>query len=338
MLIFLTSMKIATVMPTMRDAKSLDKFVEIAPKNVDFIVISQEKLSKKFEQTIEFSDQEVFKKSWIFNRMTKREYGYLYAYQNDYDIIITIDDDVYPTNDTYFQDFERILTSFDNNIFNILDLYDNVPPEVHQHGARGHPTEIRSKNYPVVVNQGLWYGDLDLPAKTIQDLKSTDGKIPPPTSNTKIYGDRIIPPFKLTTVCGMNLGFKKETVPAMKLAFQDPDGVGIARYDDIWQGLFIKKILDKLEKRMSAGSPVVTHDKEPRDLQKDINYETKGDMLNNYLYEYLPNLDLEGNDYETCFSEIAHWLDKIGDTPDLKFFKKVSSAMLEWLKILDVKL
>ena len=55
-----------------------------------------------------------------------------------------------------------------------------------------------------------------------------------------------------------NTSFLKEVIPAFPYTYQEPDGFGVARYDDIWSGLFIKNILDKLDKRMSAGFPIVS--------------------------------------------------------------------------------
>ena len=230
-------MKIAVVIPSMRGSEALERFIEISPDNVDFIIISQEKLGSNYEKTIEFNDKEVFEKSWIFNRVTKRNFGFLYAYKQDYDVMITLDDDCFPLNNNFFSDHLDVLESKSSDHFSTLKSYSEIPENVGRYGARGYPT-VNEKQYPVVMNQGLWLGDLDLPAKTIGDvLNSKDGKIPPPLSEEpKVVNDFVIPKGQFCTFCGMNVAFKKRILPAAQWTYQDPDGDGIARYDDIWAG------------------------------------------------------------------------------------------------------
>ena len=96
-------MKTAVVIPSMRGPKCLESFLEIAPENVDFIIISEKKLEKKYERTVEFNDKEVFEKSWIFNRHTKRNFGFAYALQQNYDAVVNLDDDCFPkSNNSLF--------------------------------------------------------------------------------------------------------------------------------------------------------------------------------------------------------------------------------------------
>jgi len=332
-------MKVAVVIPSMRGPKCLESFIDIAPSNIDFIIISEKKLEKKYERTVEFNDSEVFEKSWIFNRHTKRNFGFAYAYKQNYDMIINLDDDCFPTSKLYFEEHIERLASSAHNYFNILNAFSNIPSKVFVNGARGHPTKI-DKKYPVVVNQGLWEGDLDFSAITIQSiLNSKDGKIPPPISNdSKVINDFIIPKNQLTTVCGMNTSFLREVIPAFPYAYQEPDGFGVARYDDIWSGLFVKIILDKLDKRMSAGFPVISHQKGSRDVNIDVNFENMGDVMNSFLWNNLSQLTLESKDYTSCFLEIADWLTKNSkNDSSLKFFEKVAKSMFGWIDFLNSK-
>ena len=332
-------MKTAVVIPSMRGPKCLESFLKIAPQNVDFIIISEQKLEKKYDRTTEFNDKEVFEKSWIFNRHTKRNFGFAYALRQNYDVVINLDDDCFPKSDSYFDDHIKRLQMLSHDHFNILNAFSNIPADVFFNGARGHPTDI-AKKLPIVVNQGLWEGDLDLPSITICNvLSSKDGKIPKPICNeSKVVRDFVVPKNQFTTVCGMNTSFLKEVIPAFPYTYQEPDDFGIARYDDIWSGLFIKKILDKLDKRMSAGFPVVSHEKGLRDVSIDGRFEAKGDTMNSFLWNNLSELNLETNDYTSCFLEIADWLDKTSKNDNsLKFFEKVAESMYGWIKFLDSK-
>jgi hypothetical protein len=330
-------MKTAVVIPSMRGPRCMESFIEIAPPNVDFVVLSQEKLDKKYDRTTEFSDKEIFATSWIFNRFTKRNFGFLYAYKQNYDVIISLDDDCYPVADTYFADHIKTLHNLGNDFFNPLSAYTNIPNEVFERGVRGYPTNLRK--FPIVINEGLWLGDLDLPAMTISKiLKSSDGKIPPPLSTDSfVVNNFVIPHSQLIAFGGMNASFLREVVPAFPWAYQEAEGYGLARYDDVWAGLFVKIILDKLGKRMSIGFPLVRHDKGKRSIQKDLEYEIKGEKLNNFLWDNIQNLTLEGKDYTSCFLEIADWLIKTTDIPERKFCEKISKSMHEWTNLFDHK-
>lgn len=329
-------MKAAVVIPSMRGSKALESLIEIAPDNVDFVVIAQEKLPKKYERTTEFNDKDIFPLSWIFNRYSKRNYGFAYAYKQNYDIILSIDDDCFPMSSNFFEDHFTALKETSTDAFNILKLYSGIPREILEKGPRGFPTKPLRK-VETVINQGLWAGDLDLPALTIGELlHSTNGKVPSPlSSDPQILNQWTIPQAQLVTVCGMNMSFLREVTPAFPYTYMEAEGYGIARYDDIWSGLFIKHIIDRLGKRMSAGFPIIKHDKGAREISKDIQYEEKGDFMNNYLWNNLPNLQLEGSDYVTCFLEIAQWLAKISQEKELRFFKKISDSMFEWTRLID---
>ena len=85
-------MKSAVIISSKRGPQCLENFLDIAPDNVDFIVVSKEKMGTKYDNTTEFNDKDAEAKSWIFNRITNRNFGFLYAYKQNYDIIMTLDD------------------------------------------------------------------------------------------------------------------------------------------------------------------------------------------------------------------------------------------------------
>jgi hypothetical protein len=85
---------------------------------------------------------------------------------------------------------------------------------------------------------------------------------------------------------------------------------------------------------MSAGSPVILHDKGERDISTDLKYEKNGDAINNFLWNNLPNLVLEEKTYASCYLEVAKWLEKPGEDPNKRFLKKISKAMYEWIDFL----
>lgn len=112
-------MDILVVMPTMRNAKSLQTYIDIAPSNVEFLVLSQEPLYKQYERTQVLLDKDVYQKSWIFNRITKRNYGFLQGFHMGYDVIISLDDDCYPLSNSYFIDHLSQLHTRKSSYFNV---------------------------------------------------------------------------------------------------------------------------------------------------------------------------------------------------------------------------
>ena len=50
-------MKTAVVIPSRRGPKCLESFIEIAPSNVDFIIISESKLEKKLKYNKEINNK-----------------------------------------------------------------------------------------------------------------------------------------------------------------------------------------------------------------------------------------------------------------------------------------
>jgi hypothetical protein len=322
-------------MPTMRDAKSLQHYVEISPGNVDFLIISQEKLTRPFDRTIVFYDKEVFAKSWIFNRITKRNFGFLWGFHNDYDIIISLDDDCYPINNNFFRDHFSQLKERECNFFNPLLLYEGLDESIFGEGARGTPRNGSKRTRDVVLNQGLWLGDTDLDASTIISLGSQDGKIPQKyKEGLKITRNIVVPTGQFTTVCGMNVSFKRDVVPFFYQSYMEPEPTGINRYEDIWAGLFLKLILDKIGKSMSLGCPPIFHDKAPRNPQRDLQQEMRGREMNSFLWQELPNLTLASNDGLGCYLEIADWLLRNGSQVD-PFLSKIAKAMIEWALLMD---
>ena len=86
---------------------------------------------------------------------------------------------------------------------------------------------------------------------------------------------------------------------------------------------------------MAAGKPAIRHVKGKRDVNKDIEFEERGDHMNNFLWNNIGKLTLEGDDYSTCALEVADWLKTNSESSDLKFLNKVGDAMHEWQDLLD---
>lgn len=76
--------------------------------------------------------------------------------------------------------------------------------------------------------------------------------------------EQLMPRGTFFPMCGMKLAWKRERTPAMHFALMGakPDGTpwGYRRFDDIWRGLHVQKVLDPLGLRAHSGQPLVWHD------------------------------------------------------------------------------
>lgn len=257
------------------------------------------------------------KDEWIFSRRNAgiRSYGFWKAHQLGADIIITLDDDCYPVDRDFITRHvanlslrapEKWTTTFPNPDF----LY-----------TRGFPYEVRNK-YPAVISHGLWSNKMDLDART--QLHHPDVNTPPYPLMVNF-----IPRGQFFPMSSMNLAFRREVVPLMyfPLMGSDPEGNlwGYDRFDDIWAGVFAKKICDHLGFGVVNGSPFVEHRK-ASDPHKNLEKEKTGLAVNEKLWRAVDEVELKQNSPAGCYRELAQNV----QFPKGRYFEKLREAMLIW--------
>lgn len=281
-------------------------------------------------------------------------FGFLMAYEEKPDLIIELDDDVYP-----LQDHEvDMISGHANNLFNndgitvhsrskwfntleILELNSK-----HEVFPRGHPyakdARCGGHNYSgngakCVLNMGLWAGSPDLGALTLLYHGGLDG-----TCN--IRGEKlkkkkvVVANGTYFAVCSMNTSFLPEIIPAFYQLYMN--FMGIDRFDDIWAGLFLKKVADHLDHRLCFGEPLAYHDKRSRSIFKDLEKEVAGLFLNEVLWRIVDSLEIEGGNYWGAYSSLICELEKsVVDTKLDSFRRKFLEEQIKkaklWLEIID---
>jgi hypothetical protein len=254
---------------------------------------------------------------WIFSRKNAgiRSYGFWKAYNKGADIIITLDDDCYPTDNDY------IARHISNLSIKTPEKW--FPTFIHPDFlyTRGFPYSVRNK-HPAVISHGLWSNKIDLDGKT-EALH--------PNLNIPAYPlmQTIVPRGEYFPMCSMNLAFRREITPLMffPLMGSGPDerAWGYDRFDDIWAGIFAKKICDHLGLSVVNGSPFVEHRKSS-DVQKNIQKEKRGIRINETLWENADCMVLTKITPEDCYRELAAKI----CFPGGLYFKKLKSAMKIW--------
>jgi hypothetical protein len=261
------------------------------------------------------------KNSWIFSRKNAgiRAYGFWKAYQAGADVIITLDDDCYPTEPDF------VKKHIQNLDLKMPDGWQATYPNQIWMNTRGFPYTNRNK-YPVMISHGLWSGALDLDAKTeIKLPKLLNEKPYPPLT-------QFIPFGYFYPMCSMNLAFKREITPLMffPMMGKDPDGKswGLDRYDDIWAGIFSKKIMDHLKMGVVNGSPFIEHRKASL-VRNNHKKEINGMKINEDLWKCVSEVKLTKTTPKTCYLELSNKI----KFPKGAYFEKLKKAMVIWANL-----
>ena len=116
---------------------------------------------------------------------------------------------------------------------------------------RGMPYHGLYREIECVINHGLWTKVPDFDAIT-------------QLSNSRFRKafetvDQVMPVGFYFPMCGMNLAFKPQIIPAMYFLLMGQRNWPFDRFGDIWCGIFLKKICDHLGLGVKSGCPIVEH-------------------------------------------------------------------------------
>lgn len=262
-------------------------------------------------------DAEFGKNAWIFPRKNAgiRSYGFWKAYTLGADIVITLDDDCYPAEPAFVQK-------------HLMNLESRAPvgwmttfPHPEYLYTRGFPYGVRGKR-PVLVSHGLWSNKMDMDAQTQKAIGNVNVPPYPPMR-------QFVPSGEYFPMSSMNLAFLRAATPLMyfPLMGSDPSGRdwGFDRFDDIWAGIFVKKILDHLGLAVTNGSPFVEHRK-ASDVEKNLVKEKTGLEVNEFLWKEVDRVSLTQKTPAACYRELAQNM----HFPDTAYFRSLRDAMCLW--------
>jgi hypothetical protein len=278
-------------------------------------------------------------------------FGFLAALEQSPNLIVELDDDVqavpgYDLTGDHINNLsntEGICVSAESKWYNTLEnLSMNTEGYLF---PRGHPyaLETREEKYlwcnsngSCVLNTGLWIGYPDLDATTILYHGGLEGRGKIMSKNLK-RSKIIVNKGTYFAICSMNTAFLPEIVPAFYQLYMNY--MNIDRFDDIWSGLFIKKVADHLGDKLSLGAPLVYHDKKPRDVFKDLKKELEGMVINEQLWKIVDSLELEGKNYWDTYHSLTLELEKKLTSFKDNFYREFMQIQIEkmkmWLEITD---
>jgi hypothetical protein len=285
------------------------------------------------------------------NCHAETSFAFLMAYEEKPDLVISLDDDVFPMQE------HDIIYCHANNLFDEegITVYSegkwyntlrNVELNTHiRIFPRGHPyaEESRMENYVwddeggrCVLNMGLWAGYPDLDALTILYHGGLNGRCGIKCEKYK-REKVIVGAGTFFAICGMNVSFLPDVIPAYYQLYMN--FMGINRFDDIWSGVFLKKIANHLGHKICLGGPLVYHDKRPRDIFKDLKSELNGIIINEVLWKIVNRIELDGKTFWDSYNSLTHSLERnvaiLQSRPHRKFMLMQIEKMRLWLKAVD---
>jgi len=294
--------KVTAVVPTCRGFKIPEQSIP-----VDWIIVHDVKLQQVEGDALHIVAPEV---SFFGKKCDSiRSAGFLKAYQNGADYILTVDDDcVIPY--TWAEDHVKALSQ------ELHSWWPTTPK------ARTRGTPYESKIAPVAISHGLWDGVPDLDARTQQ-------KFPSLRITNYDSWSRIAAPF---TQSSMNLGFRREVTCVMYQPNQG-EGTPFDRFADIWCGVFAQYCLSKHNYAFLNGGAVVEHN---RASNVDINLikEAPGLSVHEDLWQYVWKWHIKGRFLASTYAHLAKHIEGyFGETLEQeKYFEQLSKNMLRWLK------
>lgn len=307
-----------------------------------------EKLTKQFgisvrylspvDQQCKYPDYSNFL-GW--NTIQRRNIALLEAYKTGAEIIVTIDDDNYLTEENYLEQHgildERTIVEVvdsDSGWYNNCRRLrcENAVSEFYPRGyslrERGTAPRIKSELIPVrsVVNAGLWVGDPDIDAVTRIAV------------NPKV-NNAVTLPFALgpSTYCpfnSQNTAIHRDALSAYCMVS------GVGRYDDIISSFFVKRIADHFNDAIRFGAPIVRQERNPHNLWKDLDNERIGMCLTDSFVDWLKLTTLQGRNYRTCMEELlsqftSMWVNHGGlSIKEIEFMRAIRNSYEAWGEVL----
>ena len=103
---------------------------------------------------------------------------------------------------------------------------------------------------------------------------------------------------------------------------------GYDRFDDIWAGIFAKKIMDHLGYGVINGSPFIEHRK-ASDPYKNLQKEAAGIEANEVIFKNVHAVKLTKKTPVEAYAELI----KKVKLPNNPYFKTLKKAILVWLSL-----
>jgi hypothetical protein len=233
-----------------------------------------------------------------YNSEARRLIGYLKALEEGCELLISIDDDNFPTEDDFIGGHAKTgqtttgdMISEQSGFHNICEYLEFMPnrqifPRGFPFKLRGEPNRAKLVAPPtkakIGVTEGLWLLEPDVDATTWLNGKISAGAYKGPDSF-------VLDQKTWSPVNTQNVSVVRELIPAyfcVPMAWPVPGGQ-IARYGDIWGGYFLQALLQGTDYHIAFGRPLTEHRRNPHVYIDDLRFEFWGMILTDWLLETL---------------------------------------------------
>jgi len=284
-----------------------------------------------------------------YDCIQRRNVGYLYAAMHGAEVIISVDDDNFMTDDDFIghhlavgRRVEVPLVSHPSGWWNVCQRLLSDPPRRFYH--RGYPKSrqdwqtgghgVRTAEVRAVANAGLWLGTPDVDATAhleepidVVGMDAIDGR-------RTCALDR-------GTWCpinSQNSAFDASLLPVMYLPVMlDPiRGYRIGRMDDIWMSYFLRTIADGRGDYVLCGPPLVQQKRNPHDHLADLTQELPGYLLTERLVEYLRQFSTGSSTYQAAYLDLIYHLRESAEAdaglgePEREYLRQLTLGMAAW--------
>lgn len=276
-----------------------------------------------------------------WNSIQRRNVGLIYALEQGFDNVISIDDDNFLVPGSDFvgehitglgvQASQKIVNT-DTGWFNCVAMMQTNFGTVYPRGfALGK--RWREENWKFsdairkpVVNAGLWTGDPDIDALT-RIYFPVEARLPLSHDYLTLAKDCWCP------INTQNTAFHRgaAAVSFVVVMGYELAGLKVARYDDIWMSWFLRAIMDHFGDAVRYGKPVVQQNRNQHNLFRDLREELPAMELNEAIIEVCRSATLAGETYIECYRELAAQLEHaFASHAQAAFFRHLAEQMDTW--------
>ena len=305
---------------------------------------------------LDMSDQKKLMRRWpaldLFIRydcIQRRNLGYIQAALDEAEVIITVDDDNFVTEDDFIghhlavgQTVTMPVVSHSSGWWNVCERLLSETSRRFYH--RGFPKSLQDWEFGryecteaevnVVANGGLWLGAPDVDATThIEEPIEVIGLTPMQGSRNCALAAGTWCPLN-----SQNTAFDARALPAMYLPVMHDRirGYRITRMDDIWMSYFLRAIADQRGESVTYGPPLVYQERNPHNFVTDLSRELAGYILSERLAVYLRDFKTSEADYLGAYLDLIYHLrdaaleDPEIEDPEREYLRQLTLGMAAW--------
>ena len=253
----------------------------------------------------------------------RRNVGFLMALGNC-DVLISIDDDNYPTDEDFVGKHLEPFTGINSytevvsgrHFYNPMDLLEYPVATANVMYPRGYPYKERQiqesvtekvKEYrggDIFINAGLWLQDPDVDGITwlVSPARSEHVK--------DSFKDVVLSPETWCPVNTQNTSIAAEAVATyyyIRMGYS-LGGMVIDRYGDIFSGYFAQACAKNLGKAVKFGRPIVVHRRNPHNYYNDIKQELMGMVILENILDRLVEAKLPGSNAIDVYDSLSDWI------------------------------